>query len=160
MGAEKLESIHPYWWAKGEAGVSEWAGYRHNPRVIEYHSTCYLKATTDETAWCSAFVNWCVKKARARALELGMKQIPLETRSAMARSWLTYGFPTSSPVEGDIVILSRPNADGVNDGISGHVGFFVKRDLLWVYVWGGNQDNTVGLKKYARARVLGYRKVA
>lgn len=157
MGAVNLysEKLSPYWWAKQEEGVSEYPGYRHNPRIIEYHATCFLKATTDETPWCSAFVNWCVKQARAQQAAAGVTQIPLETRNAMARSWLLWGVPVTDPREGDIVVFKRGN-----DGVSGHVGFFVKRDLLFVWVWGGNQDNCVELKKYLRKDVLGYRRAA
>jgi len=31
---------------------------QHNSRILEYHQTTTLKATTDETPWCSSFVNW------------------------------------------------------------------------------------------------------
>lgn len=152
MGAEKLS---PYWWAKQEAGVRELPGYRENPRIIQYHATCTLRATRDEVAWCSAFVNWCVYAARFHQEEAGVDIMPTQTRSAMARSWLLWGVPTKDPQEGDIVVFQR-----LNDGVSGHVGFFVKRDLLFVYMWGGNQDNGVGLKKYLRKDVLGYRRAA
>lgn len=125
--------------AKKEIGQSEVSGNKHNPRIIEYHSVTSLRATTDEVPWCSAFVSWCLEQA-------GMKS----TRSAWAKSYLSYGKETKEPKEGDIVVFSR----GKN---SGHVGFFVKRDLLTVTVLGGNQDNRVNYKKYLRARVLGYR---
>ena len=49
--------------ARGELGVQEDTGPGSNPRVIEYlHSTTLEggAASTDETPWCSAFVNWCV----------------------------------------------------------------------------------------------------
>jgi lysozyme family protein len=49
----------------------------HNTRILEYHQCTALKATTDETAWCSSFVNWVLSKAGRRG-----------TNSALANSWL------------------------------------------------------------------------
>lgn len=45
--------------AKSQIGVKEKDGNEHNPQIIEYHIASVLKATTDETPWCSSFVNWC-----------------------------------------------------------------------------------------------------
>lgn len=50
--------------AKAEMGIYEnSAPGKHNKRIIEYHAVTTLKATTDETPWCSSFVNWVVKQA-------------------------------------------------------------------------------------------------
>ena len=47
--------------AFGEFAVKEIAGKQDNPEVLKYFNDLgfdgnYLK---DETAWCSAFANWC-----------------------------------------------------------------------------------------------------
>eukprot|EP01156_Anaeramoeba_ignava_P011257 Anaeramoba_ignava/a482504_22.p5 GENE.a482504_22~~a482504_22.p5 ORF type:complete len:143 (+),score=5.17 a482504_22:255-683(+) len=65
------------------AGVTEIRGRKHNPRIIEYHKSTTLRASNDETAWCSSFVNWCIEQA-------GLKG----TDSAAARSWLKWGKKT------------------------------------------------------------------
>lgn len=45
--------------ATTQVGVNEISGNKHNPKIVEYHQACTLQASDDETAWCSAFVNWC-----------------------------------------------------------------------------------------------------
>jgi uncharacterized protein (TIGR02594 family) len=131
--------------AKGQAGVREVAGTAHNPRIIAYHTATDLKATTDEVPWCSSFVNWCVQQAGGKG-----------TRSAAARSWLSWGRQTDEPQLGDVVILSRGASAS-----SGHVGFFagfrMSGGVKYVRVFGGNQSNMVNTADYAAIRVLGYR---
>jgi len=47
------------WMAKAmkEIGQSEIGGSSHNARIIAYHATTTLRASDDETPWCSSFVN-------------------------------------------------------------------------------------------------------
>jgi hypothetical protein len=47
-----------------EQGVQEWA-QGDNPRILEYLKSCGISGNLlkDETAWCAAFVNWCIKRA-------------------------------------------------------------------------------------------------
>ncbi len=135
--------------AEGEKGVSEVPGMGNNSRVLEY-----LNATTnlgpsarskDETPWCSAFVNWCVSQA-------GLKG----TRSALARSWLEWGIPITTPRRGCIVIFTR-------NKIFGHVGFYIGETEKDILVLGGNQENPqthlyqVSEKYYSKSALLGYR---
>lgn len=130
-----------------EKGVTETPGEGNTKRVIEYHSATDLHATADSVPWCSAFVNWCFKRAGAKG-----------TNNAMARSWLLWGTKVVSPDVGDVVVFSRGN-----DGVSGHVGFVAKKPSAlnpFISVLGGNQDDMVCIKSYARARVLGYRRLA
>ncbi|MBU5614452.1 peptidoglycan-binding protein [Geomonas sp. Red51] len=49
--------------AAAEVGQREFPGSPANPRIIMYHGATSLRATSDEVAWCSAFVNWCLKQA-------------------------------------------------------------------------------------------------
>ena len=46
-----------------EIGVTEILGKTHNHKILEYHATTTLNAKSDETPWCSSFVNYCVEKA-------------------------------------------------------------------------------------------------
>lgn len=125
-----------------ESGVTEIVGSKHSSRVLEYHHATSLKASDDETPWCAAFVNWCLLQAG----------IP-GTNSALARSFQKWGIPAFNPKEGDIVVLWRDSKISTK----GHVGFFVKRDAKYVYIFGGNQGNKVCLSKYPIERVLTYR---
>lgn len=131
----------PYEYAQKEIGVKETPGPANTKRVLEYHATTTLKATSDDVPWCSAFVSWCVEQAGLRG-----------TRSAAARSWLDWGTAVDLPQEGDIVILKRGNPP------SGHVGFFVKSAGDIIYVLGGNQSDQVKVSGYKRGDLLGYRR--
>jgi len=133
----------PYEVAKTQIGIKETPGAEHTKRVIEYHATTTLKATTDEVSWCSSFVNWCV-------IQAGMKG----TNSAAARSWLKWGHETKEPVQGDIVVFQRPP-----NPQSGHVAFYVKEEGDKIYVLGGNQGDQVKISAYKKIDLLSYRHV-
>lgn len=55
----------------------------HNERILAYHETTTLKATTDEVAWCAAFVNWWLNAAGKKA---ATARVPYHG-STGARSW-------------------------------------------------------------------------
>ncbi len=102
---------------------------------------------SDEIPWCSAFVN-----AVAWLMDLP------RTDSATARSWLKVGTPVSldQAICGfDVVILERGN-----DGVSGHVGFYMSHTDTKVRILGGNQGNAVTEQDFDRFRVLGVRRLA
>lgn len=125
--------------AKKEMGVEEIPGTKDNPRIEQYHSVTTLKATDDETPWCSSFVCWVVQQCGLYS-----------TRSARALSWMNWGIPLNAPYKGCIVIFSR-------GGGQGHVGFFDHEDEKHVYVLGGNQSNRVCIAAYPKDRWLAYR---
>ena len=127
--------------ARAEVSVRELPGPEHNPRIIGYHATTTLRATTDETAWCSAFVNWCVTQAGHRG-----------TNSAAARSWLTWGRSLAEPAVGSIAVFRRGGSPA-----SGHVAFFLERRGSGIMVLGGNQSNGVRVSSYPAQDLLGYR---
>lgn len=148
------EESSPKWLTAAihELGVQEIAGKMANPRIVDYLSTCKtlpdpLKQS-DETAWCSAFVNWCM----ARSGETG-------TGLANARSWLKWGSPLKQPKRGCVVVFSRDNAGPTG----GHVAFYLAHKKSanltanMIEVLGGNQRNRVCVQLYPEHRVLGYR---
>ncbi|MCK5311618.1 MAG: LysM peptidoglycan-binding domain-containing protein [Desulfobacteraceae bacterium] len=135
----------PSWYAVAkqemETGIQEISGSTHNPRIIEYHQATSLKATDDETAWCSSFVNWC------------MQQVGLEgTNSAAARSWLNWGAELNQPKEGCIVVFRRGSSSW-----QGHVGFFTGIVGNHILTLGGNQGNEVNISSYSEKNQLGFR---
>ena len=135
--------------AEKEKGTFEIPGSENNPRVLEYlQSTTNLDKASkskDETPWCSAFVNWCLKQAGYEG-----------TNSALARSWLKWGQPLLEPRKGCIVVFTR-------EVKFGHVGFFIERTETYIKVLGGNQQNLetkiyeVSEKDYPISDLLGYR---
>jgi uncharacterized protein (TIGR02594 family) len=127
------------------ASVAEINGAIHNERIVEYHQTTRLKATDDETSWCSSFVNWCIQNS-------GL----VGTQSAAARSWLKWGKSIASPQKGCIVVLKRGNSSW-----QGHVGFYAgPAENGYIKILGGNQGNQVKISSYKKDKVLGYRSAA
>ena len=127
--------------ARAEIGTKEYAGAADNPRILEFLNSTNLRPSDrshDETAWCSAFVNWCVEKAGYEG-----------TDSAWARSWLTWGKSLSSPRRGCITVFTR------NSG--GHVGFYIGKTSSGIKVLGGNQSDQVNISIYKKSQLLGYR---
>lgn len=115
-------------------GVKEISGPQDNPRIVEYHQSTTLRATDDETAWCSAFVNWCIEQA-------GIKG----TKSASSRSWLAWGQEITQPCRGCIVVCK------------GHVAFYYQEERGRILLLGGNQSNQVKISPYSKNKIISYR---
>lgn len=124
-----------------EYGQKEVAGAKNNARIVLYHSVAG-GAKDDETAWCSAFANWCMVQAGFQG-----------TGRANARSWLDWGaMCLAKPVFGAVTVFSRPPK-----AWQGHVAFYVGENQARILVLGGNQGNRVCVGSYPRSRLLGYR---
>ena len=122
---------------KGIMGVGE------SPQVLNYFAEIgHSWVKDDDTAWCAAFLNWCLKKAGATF-----------TGSLLARSFLNFGTNTKTPTLGDIVVLWRVSP---TSGF-GHVGFFISETADTIFILAGNQDNQVNIKEFPKTKLLGYR---
>lgn len=98
--------------------------------------------TGRRSLWCADFMNL----VEARAGRKG-------TGSRLARSYLEYGAPVRRPVPGDIVVLRRGR-----DARSGHVGYLLAEEAGHVRLISGNYRGAVGVGRYPKSRVLGYRR--
>ena len=125
-------------------GLKEVFGKEHNPEIVKmFHEIGYTWINDDETAWCSAALNYfCHKLGYERSGKLN------------ARSWLNMTIKVTKPEMGDIVILWRDNPNSWQ----GHVGLYISDDKDKIYILGGNQDNMISIRSYYKSRVLGYRK--
>lgn len=142
MSAPGRGEMEPWLYtAYGEVGVHETSGPQATKKIQEYHAVTTLKATSDEVAWCSSFVCWCMEQNQITS-----------TKSAAARSWLTWGYKLKEPREGCIVVLMRGN-----DPTKGHVGFWIGETKDSVCVLGGNQSNQVCEQMYLKSKVKEYR---
>lgn len=144
MTFKDLNPLSPYLWAVEERkkGIQELAGKsQNNPRIVWYHAFTTLKATDDETPWCSAFMCACAESN-------GYKS----TRSAAAKSWLDYGEEGTGEV-GDIAIFKRVGGY--------HVAFinsqYRKGDRL-IEVLGGNQRDSISVAKYKSENLVAIRR--
>jgi uncharacterized protein (TIGR02594 family) len=97
----------------------------------------------DVTAWCAAFVNWCLLRAGAPSLGL-----------ATADAWLRFGTPLPTPVYGCVTVIPPAKATG---STTGHVAFYVKTEGEHIVLLGGNQGDSVSTMYEQDDRVLGYR---
>lgn len=131
-----------------QIGVKEIIGIGDNEQIIKYFDDIGFdgKGLKDETAWCSAFVNWiCFKHNLCMSGKLN------------ARSWLTVGQAVEPNDQklGDIVIFWRVS----RSSWKGHVAFFIAKRDGYIYVLGGNQGNQVSIRAYTEDRLLSYRRV-
>jgi len=128
-------------------GVKEINGSEHNPSILAMFAEIGFDwVKDDETAWCSAALNYFCKK-------LGYER----SGKLDARSWLKMPIKVLKPSLGDIVVLWRES----KESWKGHVGIFVSEDKARkrVYILGGNQSDMISIASYPSERVLGYRQV-
>ncbi|UCE30803.1 MAG: TIGR02594 family protein [Burkholderiales bacterium] len=126
--------------ATREVGQREVPGRQRNPRIIAYHATTTLGASSDETPWCASFVNWCLLQAGIAG-----------TDSAGAASWLRWG-RTCGPRTGAITVIYNPELK--NSGMSrtgNHVGFLVRSTSTHFVLLGGNQSDQVKVSRYPKS---------
>ncbi len=131
--------------ALDQYGVKEYQGNKHNDEVLKYFIEIgHQWVKNDETAWCSAFLNWCAK------------HVGLEYSGKLnARSWLTIGQEVECPEIGDIVVFWRSSPRSWK----GHVGIYINQIDDEVFVLGGNQNNQVNISPYSKSKVLSYRRL-
>lgn len=129
-------------------GEKEIKGQEDNPIIVQMFTDLGYdgKKLKDETAWCSAFINWCF-------LKVGLPY----TGKLNARSWLNWGSSIGSgkPILGDVVVFWRESPQSWK----GHVGFYITERHGWIYVLGGNQNNEVNIKGYPKKRLLDIRRM-
>ena len=110
----------------------EWP-VRANPVIVSFFDATTLRTPAgDQTAWCAAFVNWCI--VRSRQDRPDMQKLLAHTASAASETFRNWGQKTDTPRPGDIVVFQHKR-----ESWRGHVGFFVSRVSDGIYVLGGNQ---------------------
>jgi uncharacterized protein (TIGR02594 family) len=127
--------------AKKEQGTHEIRGRSANPRIIAYHAATDLRARSDEVAWCSSFVNWCLKQC-------GIKG----TNSAAAASWKKWGNATSARYGAIAVVYNARMAGSSLTASGNHVAFLVEETKTHYVLLGGNQSNSVKVSHYPKAK--------
>ena len=135
--------ITVYQAAKKYIGLKEISGSKHNPQIVKFFKVVTGHEESDETPWCSIFVNYCL-------IEAGIKG----TNKANARSFLTWGKSSlANRGMGDICIFWRESPESWK----GHVGFYAGEDKDNIFVLGGNQNNQVSIAPYSKSRLLDMR---
>ena len=127
----------------GLADTREFNGKRSNPVIEQWIREVKPEFKgTDDTAWCSAFVYAEADLTTVRP-------------TLLSRSWLKVGVQVDPPRVGDVVVFARPGGESWQ----GHVGFYCGHDSTQIVVFGGNQDNKVGVKRYYKKDLLAVRRM-
>jgi uncharacterized protein (TIGR02594 family) len=117
--------------AFSKLGLSEISGPKHEKQILEMYAACGHTISDDETAWCAAFVGWCLKQGGHP-----------NTGSLMARSYVKYGTPL--PVRGFNIPRGAICIWPRGAPPSGHVNFCLHDDGETLTLIGGNQNNERG----------------
>lgn len=137
-----LKSLPPHLAvAFGELGQMEIPGPLANKRILEYFGTLDSHISSDEIAWCAAAVSWVLKQVDIQG-----------TGTAQAQSYLGWGTIITEPRLGCVVIAHR----GIEKWM-GHVGFFLDKTKMGVFVLGGNQSDRFGVTLIPHGDIMGYR---
>lgn len=142
--------------AKLRPFAREWP-VRANPVIFHFFSATQTSPEGDTTAWCAAFLNWCLLRARAtKAEQIGKSPGSFSrggelfdidslrhhsTNSASSGSFRCWD-STSQPVHGDIVVFADKGTHSFSSSCrgTGHVAFFLDIPSAGkVRVLGGNQ---------------------
>ncbi|WP_374489276.1 TIGR02594 family protein [Zoogloea sp.] len=125
-----------YYESEAEATIARKKGRKVNGVIgTNYHQEVGTGFASLETAWCAAFVNYCLKEA-------GYEYIKSASALAISRSRLFKKI--EQPVYGAIVVYQNPKKP-----TNGHVGFvFQKTNDKDYAVLGGNQGNTISLNSH------------
>jgi uncharacterized protein (TIGR02594 family) len=136
----------PGWLMKGidELGQREVSGAASNPRIIQYRRMGKTPLGGDDGAvpWCAIFTNAMMETVGVSG-----------SGSAMARSYVSSGAfrRLSQPALGCIAVKSSNRGPA-----SGHVGFYVGEDGLFVYLLGGNQNDEVNISAFRKKEFIGF----
>lgn len=121
-----------------EQGVQEWA-QGDNPRIQQYLASVGLANKPDETAWCAAFVHWCLWQSGFPAM-----------RSGRVSDWWGWGRAVAATY-GAVCILQPLTVDQAS---SGHIGFLHAMDDKNVWLLSGNSKNQVRIAAYPKAKLI------
>ncbi len=136
----------------------EWP-IRANPVIYHFFASTLTKPAGDTTAWCAAFANWCILRAKSDDRDaigispgaysksgkpfLQRHRLDHTTNSASSGSFRC--FPeTSAPRRGDIVVFRDIGTDSLTAACqgTGHVAFYLGQPRSgYARVVGGNQTS-------------------
>ncbi|MBK9327718.1 MAG: TIGR02594 family protein [Sphingobacteriales bacterium] len=126
--------------AKSQIGIKEDLNKdANNPEVVKYLNydgvPSDMRSTMDKTAWCGAFVNYCLEESGYTGESTN--PLAVENWMGMWNNW-TDGVQIDEPEYGALVTFGN-----------NHIGFVVGLDGKGnLYVLGGNQDDEVNISIY------------
>ena len=129
--------------AESQLGVTETAGPKSNPKIIEWGKRVGRKLgiayTDDATPWCGLMVAYCVQAAGLVPPDIAVR----------AKSWAAWGRGLQKGCFGAVLVFERPGG--------GHVGFYCGERPDAYLVLGGNQGDKVSRAWIAKDRCVAIR---
>jgi uncharacterized protein (TIGR02594 family) len=126
--------------------ANSWVGKhedKNTKQLADFIQRAGIDIDPTSEAWCAAFVGAVLHKHGVKG-----------TGAVNARSYLSWGKGTTTPVQGDVVVLWR----GSPSSWQGHVGFYAGTDANGnILILGGNQGDKVSIEAYNPKRLLAYR---
>jgi uncharacterized protein (TIGR02594 family) len=116
-----------------------------NVRITEYFAATDYGSPTPTTAWCGAFVAFCLDKNSSKPPK----------GAARAANWAAWGkelpIGAEPPLGAVVVLAPEPGTDS-----SGHVAFYAGRDTNKekLLLLGGNQSNALNITPFERKNIV------
>ena len=133
-------------------GVKEIKGAESNPFILRIIKWILPEAKDDSgVAWCAIWVVYVLFKLNVFTINDIIKHGKKLVSSRYVASLLE---ATNIPEKGDIVLLWRESPESWK----GHIAFFQTTFEEFVYLRGGNQNDSVSDARFLKSRVLGYYK--
>jgi uncharacterized protein (TIGR02594 family) len=113
-----------------------------NPVIVLFFVATHTQPSGDQTAWCAAFVNWCLAKSGIRGTNDPSSQSFIKQKWGTEVWNKTQGTMPSIAKRGDIAIFRHKS-----DPVHGHVCFFTQVSKGYdrrIDVLGGNQIRGAG----------------
>jgi len=127
------QSFVTRFYATDPHAISEWPKAESwNPLIARFFEATTLHTKQDTVAWCAAFLNWCLERAKKPS-----------TRSSSSQSFATTSLfkVTDNPVEGDIAVFTCYEKGTSSSYGIGHVTFVKNAvDGTHFLALGGNQS--------------------
>lgn len=133
-----------------QQGIAETPGAEATPEILAYFRDAgRADVTSDETAWCAAFVAACLARGG-----IALDAIP-QSRRLLASAYETFGteVPLDAPRTGCICVFDVGGATGSGR----HVGFVTGWTDTTIAVLGGNQADAVNVKHFRRDKLVALR---
>lgn len=125
-------------------GVKEIEGEANSQTIMNWADVLDIGYSSDEVAWCGLFVAHCISSQ--------LPGEPLPNNPLGARKWKNFGREVE-PQLGAVLVFWRSSPDSWK----GHVGFYWAEDETHYHVLGGNQSNSVNVKRITKKRLIAAR---
>ena len=121
---------------------SEWPTSSANPLIVLLYAATKTKPSGDVTAWCAAFISWCIERVGFTSMHSASSQ---DYRKFGTEVWKKGMSLPGGAQPGDLCVFTRKS-----DPSSGHVTFFrsTANNLQGASCLGGNQADSIKVSTF------------